>query len=170
MAYIALSSIHCRHASLNRLLKSLQFYINWYIMEFPCVSHVLHAPEIHYRCTPHDTYTFKNYFHSLLFTTRQSNLYFSNTRGKAAHKTHTAITIIFLMPWPTRKCVLIFYFHRFQFILHLNIYIKHEKIWHAHVAIFTGQPMLKKFANHWKCIKYPMAASAHENLTRSTTN
>jgi len=59
------------------------------------------------------------------------------------------------MPRPTRKCVVVFYFRRFQFILHLNIYIKHGKIWHAHVAIFTGQPMLKKIANHWKCIKYP---------------
>ena len=48
------------------------------------------------------------------------------------------------MPRPTRKCVVVFYFRRFQFILHLNIYIKHEKIWHAHVVIFTGQPMLKK--------------------------
>ena len=51
------------------------------------------------------------------------------------------------MPRPTRKCVLVFYFHRFQFILHLNIYIKYGKICHAHVAIFTGQPMLKKIEN-----------------------
>ena len=51
------------------------------------------------------------------------------------------------MPRPTRKCVVVFYFRRFQFILHLNIYIKHGKIWHAHGAIFTGQPMLKKIAN-----------------------
>ena len=36
----------CRHASLNRLLKSLQFYINWYTMEFLCLSHALQAPEI----------------------------------------------------------------------------------------------------------------------------
>ena len=113
----------------------------------------------------------KNYFHSLLFTTRQSNLYFSDTRGKAAHKTHTTgITNYFLMARPTRKCVLVFYFHIFQFILHLNIYIKHQKIWHAPGAIFTSQLILKIIAKHWKCIKYPMAAWAQENLTRSTAN
>ena len=36
----------CRHASLNRFLKSLQFYINWNTMEFLCLSHALQAPEI----------------------------------------------------------------------------------------------------------------------------
>ena len=50
----------------------------------------------------------KNYFHSLLFTTCHSNLYFSDTRGKAVHKTRTTGTTNFLMPRPTHKCVVVF--------------------------------------------------------------
>jgi len=40
---------------------------------------------------------------------------------------------------------------------------------YADGSIFIGQPMLKKHAENWNCIKYPSPASNHTNLTRPTT-